>query len=355
MNPDKINPDNLFRNLSKSNKIAVWGWWQGRNLGDLWILETIKKKFPGIIPITTEEEDFSKYDFIIIGGGGLLNGPYLRKPFDSTIPTKYGAFGLGGEFEITDKEKLQKFINTSVFFGVRDKRNLETYKIPDNKKLEMSGDCTFMYQLKRVIPNKIIKNIKLIWRDPFGLLKWDTSKHHAKDGHILNKLFGDHLGPVPHNDNAKCLELYQSILKKYGIVGFDNYNVPKFAINDLYERFKNIDLVVTMRYHGVIAAIQLGIPCIAIDIYPKVRTLMKDAGLERFCIKITEYNKIHNIINDIKTNWDIIRKNMENFTNEQFIIANSFANKIKNKIIYLMNEKQKKLNKQNITNIENNT
>jgi hypothetical protein len=243
MNTQIINSNSVYDNITKNKKVAVWGWWQGKNLGDMWILESIKRKFPGIIPITTEEEDFTKYDFLIVGGGGLLNGPKLRAPFDSKLPIKYGAFGLGGEFHIKDKETLKKFINLSVFFGIRDTRNLETYAVVNNRRMEISGDCTFMYPLKRMNPNKGIKMIKLIWRDPHGLLRWDKSKHHKEDGIILNKLFKGHLGDVPFNDNQECLKLYMNILKNRGTVIFDHYRVSNFTTNPMYSRFRSIDLI----------------------------------------------------------------------------------------------------------------
>ena len=327
--------DNTFEKITSNKKIAVWGWWQGRNLGDMWILEAIKQKFPGIIPITTDIEDYKDYDFLIIGGGGLLNGPKLRAPFDKDLGVKYGSFGLGGEFPIVD-DYLTTFINNSHFFGVRDKRNIETYGgNAITKKLELATDCTFLYPLNRrmVRPNKNITNIKLIWRDPYGLLKWHMSKHHPDDGQILNELFGNYLGKIPHNDNAKCLELYKKILGQYGQIIFDDYRVINFKISDLYTRFKGIDLIVTMRYHGVMAAIQLGIPCIALDIYPKVRTLMEECGLEKYCIKLSDYNKIGGLITDIKQNWDNITGQMMRFTMQQSRIANRFAEKIKSIII----------------------
>lgn len=320
--------------VMKNKNVAVWGWWQGRNLGDMWILESIKKRFPNIIPIDTNIEEYTKYDFLIIGGGGLLNGPSLRAPFDKPLGTKYGAFGLGGEFHITDIENLSNLINNSCFFGVRDKYNTETYNINNlNNKLKVSGDCTFLYPLKNLKPNKMIKNIKLIWRDPHGLLKWDKSKHHQEDGVILNSLFAKYMCNIPHNDNPKCLELYTNILKKYGNVLYDNYSVTNFKINDINTKFTNIDLVVTMRYHGVIAAIQLGIPCIALDIYPKVRTVMTDAGLSKYCIKLKEYQSIHGLIQDIKTNWDDIISKMNVYKKNQTKIVNDFANIIESIII----------------------
>lgn len=330
-----------FEDITSKKKVAVWGWWQGKNLGDMWILECIKKKFPGIIPITTDVENFSEYDFLVIGGGGLLNGPKLRHPFnkhpfDAPQPNgfKYGSFGLGGEFEIKDKEVLRKFINLSVFFGVRDERNLMTYDIEGNRRLELSGDCTFLFPLTRMHkPSLDIKNIKLIWRDPYGLMR-----RRGPDGEILNSLFANHLGPIPDNDNMRCLERYKSILSKHGRVLFDDYRTENFKFDEIYDKFRTTDLIVSMRYHGVVAAIQLGIPCIGLDIYPKVRTVMKESGLERYCIKLSEYSKIDGLIKDIRANRRRILQKMEEYTRKYQKVTNDFANKAKRKMIYLMRD-----------------
>jgi hypothetical protein len=324
-----------FHNISRKFKIAVWGWTQGQNLGDDWISQSIQRRFPGIIPITTEIEDFSIYNFVIIGGGGLLNGPKLRSPFNKPLSVQYGSFGLGGEFEITEKDELKKLINLSKFFGVRDTRNLSTFNIEGNRRLEISGDCTFLYPLTRMTPNKKIIKIKIIWRDPYGLQKWHTSKHHTDDGEQLNTMFKEYIGPIPLDDNEKALGIYKDILRNYGTVIFDNYRVTQFKIDDLYDRFMQIDLVVTMRYHGVVAAIQLGIPCIAIDIYPKVKTIMTEAGLDKYCIKVGEFQKISGLIQNIKIDWDNIRLKMSEYTKKQTIITNRFANKAEQKMIYL--------------------
>lgn len=335
-----------FATLTKNKKIVVWGWWQGKNLGDMWILECIKKRFPGITPITTEIDNFDEYDFIIIGGGGLLNGPKLREPFNKKISIKYGAFGLGGEFEIKEKNELKKFINFSTFFGVRDNRNMNTYKIENNRRMEISGDCTFLYPLSKLNPQPKISKIKLIWRDPYGLMKWNRSKHHKDDGEELNNLFKNHIGNIPFDDNNKCLEFYMNILKEHGTVIFDNYRVFNFKIEDIYNKFKGVDLIVSMRYHGIVAAIQLGIPCIGLDIYPKVRTLMNECGLERYCIKLGQFDRIDSLIADIKLDWNRIRQKMDNYTKNQFLLTNKFANKIEKKMIYLMklDNKKNKLN-----------
>ena len=101
---------------TKNKKIVCFMWTNSTNLGDLWLYECMKTKFPGIVSTTTEETDFSKYDFVILGPGGLLNGPMLRAPFDKPMGTKYGSISLGGEFEITDAWKYQEIVLSYILY-----------------------------------------------------------------------------------------------------------------------------------------------------------------------------------------------------------------------------------------------
>lgn len=227
-------------------KVAIWGYCNGKNLGDLWILENMKKRFPFIIPIFINSTNFENYDFLIIGGGGLLNGPLLRKPFDDNIKCKYGTIGLSGEFPILEYNKLSKFINNSLFFGIRD--NVDIFKGDLlNKKIEDSADCTFLYPLKTLpLINYKIRNIKLIWRDPYNLMKWDKIMHHKDDGFVLNACFSDYLGEIPFNNNIKCQQYYKEILSKYGEVKLDDYVVNSVSLDTLSSRFDNIDIIVSI-------------------------------------------------------------------------------------------------------------
>lgn len=330
--------------VDKRFKIALWGWWQGKNLGDLWIMESMKKRFSGVIPINTSKTQFNEYDFVIIGGGGLLNGPHLKHPFNKKLETNYGTFGIGGEFEIEQKDLLKKFINKSKFFGVRDRYNLNTYNINQESKLEISGDCTFLYPLKRNqrTNNYKINNIKLIWRDPYKLLRWNTIPGYGENGEKLNTMFKNHIGPL-NGTNEEIFNNYKKLLKNKGNVNIDVYSITKYTENIMLKRYKNIDLVVSMRYHGIVASIQLGIPCIALDIYPKVRTLMQDAGLEDYCIKLNEVKKMPDLIKKIEKNYSSIYNKMKKYTDEKQLLVNKFADVVEYKLKYLSRMKIKNL------------
>lgn len=337
-----IKNDNNDKN--NKNKIAIWGWWQGYNLGDLWIKESILKEFPEAEPINTNNLNFEQYKYLLIGGGGLLNGPKLCYPFNE-IKTRYGTIGLGGEFEIEEKKELREFIEKSEFFGVRDNNNKKNFD-ENNEKIEISGDCSFLYPLRRIKQPKEIKNIKLIWRNPYGLLKWDCSNIYKNEGKKMNKMFEEHIGYIPNKNNEKCKLLYTKLLSKHGQVEQENYICRKFNFEMMYEMFENTNLVVSMRYHGIVAAIQLGIPCIAIDIYPKVRTLMKECNLEKYCIKINEYNKLEELIYDINKNKKDIIKKMYVYRIIKEKTIKNFCDKIK-KIMINDNNKKIKINDNN--------
>ena len=50
------------------------------------------------------------------------------------------------------------------------------------------------------------------------------------------------------------------------------------------------DCVLSMRLHGLICAMAMGVPMLALSYDPKVEAFMEQAGLERFCYKYDEFN-----------------------------------------------------------------
>ena len=322
--------------MSNNNKnVGFWGYWYGKNFGDIWIKNSIDKKFSSefnlnFIMVTqndiNEMKNKYKLDYFVIGGGGLINGPLLRDPFNKKIPIKYSTIGLGGEIDILEKNKLSKFINNSDLFGVRDSYNLLNY----SNNAQISGDCTFLYPLKvKEDINLDRMNIKIVWRDPHSLLKWDKSKFHMHDGLVLNDIFLDYI--LGNSDTLLSNEIYlnklNNLLKPFN-TNFNDLQIKEVNDEFIYEEFKDIDLVIGMRYHSIVASIQLGIPVIAISIYQKVETLMNDCELSDFCIKINELDKIPTIIKNIKVNYKNIRDKMLKYTKNNEKIINDYSEKL---------------------------
>lgn len=264
-------------------RLAVWGWWQGRNLGDNWIKRTVAELFPEAEFIDTRVTDFSAYDFVICGGGGLFIYDTIRPWVNYTQKTPYGMLGLGAEFpHITDQ--AYKLSKNAKFFYVRDQYSLDCMKIED---IERSYDITFASPLDFTDNGSLnMDKLFLVWRDGQDLIR--------------NEQFRKYIGYENNKD-----EFNEMVAGEFEEIITDDFQT---CGNDIENRIGNCGFVISGRYHGIIAAIQKGLPCIAIDICPKIRALMKDCGLEEYCIKINEIKKLKSLISRAKTECGIIRK-----------------------------------------------
>ena len=271
----------LGKNMKKT--LAVWGWWQGRNLGDNWIKSTIAGLFPEAVFIDTTVADFSAYDFVICGGGGLFIYDVLRQWYQYSQATPYGMLGLGAEFpHVTDE--AYKLSRNAKFYYVRDQYSLDCMKIDD---IERSYDITFSSPLHVVDGSSLnMDNLFFVWRDGQDLL-W-------------NEQFRKYICY-----ENKSEEYNQIIAGEFKEITADDFQT---CGDDIENRIGNCGFVISGRFHGIVAAIQKGLPCIAVDICPKIRALMKDCGLEEYCIKINETDKLKGLIQKAKRESELIRQ-----------------------------------------------
>ncbi|MPM02567.1 hypothetical protein SDC9_48816 [bioreactor metagenome] len=264
-------------------RLAVWGWWQGRNLGDNWIKRIIAGLFPEAEFVDTRVTDFSAYDFVICGGGGLFIYDAIRPWIDYAQATPYGMLSLGAEFPHKTNQAY-KLSRNAQFFYIRDQYSLDCMKIND---LERSYDITFASPLSFVDSGSLDgSKLFFVWRDGRDLL-WN----------------GQFQKYICYED--KVDEYNRIIAEEFTEITADDFQTRG---NDIENRIDNCGFVISGRYHGIIAAIQKGLPCIAIDICPKIRVLMKECGLEEFCIKINETDKLKGLIGKARSESETIRK-----------------------------------------------
>jgi hypothetical protein len=269
-------------------KIGIWGWWQGNNLGDNWILLSMKKMFGNdSLSIDTSHKDFSVFDFIICGGGGLfVNG--VPDPWNGKINVRHGFLGIGTEFGASS-DSISRIVSSSDFFYVRDEMTLNKFGLSDRSMI--SYDVTFCDPL---INKESGKNIIFIWRS------CDLDKVlYCKD--IWKEYIGTY---VSANEWRKELAKKGSIIEH----SFDTH------INNVYDIIKNPYIIVSQRYHGIVAAIQMGVPCIGLDICPKIRALMNECGIGEYCIKIGEIEKFNLLYEKALDNRFIIKEKMAEYT-----------------------------------------
>tara|TARA_Y100000034_G_scaffold69476_2_gene83894 strand:+ start:729 stop:1637 length:909 start_codon:yes stop_codon:yes gene_type:complete len=289
----------------KNKRIGVWGWWQGRNLGDNWILLSMKKAFgEDIIPIDTSVRNFitpNRFDFVICGGGGLFVSD-VHKPWNcKNISVPYGIFGMGTEFG-ADLSEIDYLNTNSRFFYVRDRMTCEKFNL--NKEINLSADVTFIDPI-RISENDKGNDILFIWRK--------NNLHKL----LRKKIWVDYIGK--YNTREEWLDVVSSFGRNIREHSFDTES------NEIESFMSNIGCVISQRYHGVVAAIQTGTPCIAIDICPKINSIMKDCGLSEYCIKIGDISKLSLLYKKCMNSREDIRGKMENFTevNRKLVISTS--------------------------------
>ncbi len=266
------------------DRLIIWGWWQGKNLGDQWIKSCMQRLFPNAVFVYTTEKRINKAGFIICGGGGLWHDD-IHKVFKQKIKKPFGVIGLGAEFEFPDK-KANKLKDKAKFFYVRDQYSLSCMHIND---VQPSVDITFSYPLKWMEQNELnTNNLFFVWRDGKIFKEYNLEKF-INYGHYKNNL----------NDFEKIISA------NFNKIIYDDFQV--YADN-IEKRIENCGFVISGRYHGIIAAIHKGIPCIAIDICPKIRALMNDCGLNEYCIKMDEADKLDSLIKKAKENTEKIRQ-----------------------------------------------
>ena len=84
------------------------------------------------------------------------------------------------------------------------------------------------------------------------------------------------------------------------------------GVQELLSQMSSMDYIVTCRFHGVVFAHLLNKPVLAISHHPKVSTLMKDLGLERYCVDIREcgVDQLEDSFLSLVANGDEIRSRM---------------------------------------------
>jgi hypothetical protein len=259
-----------FSRKKYKNQLAVWGWWQGNNLGDNWIKKSMSEHFKNAVFIDTNTNCFQDFGFVICGGGGLFIRDVIHQ-WKKDINVPFGVIGLGAEFEHPDTKAID-LLKQSKFFYVRDRHSLLCMHLPISS---LSYDVTFLSPLPSLAKSND-NSALFIWRDPDELLKYED----------FRKYIGD----------VRKKQAWLNRLKPY----FKNIYESTFHTNkcNIEEITNNISFIVSARYHGIVAAIQRGIPCIGIDLCPKIRSIMKDCGIEEFCLKLNDTDKIESLIND---------------------------------------------------------
>jgi len=314
--------------IKKKRKVGLAGWWGGKNEGDLYILRILKKIFNkefrlSIINIPFQGDPhtiayLNKLDFLIIGGGGLFT-LYFPSPFDTynewgeSLKTPFGFLGVGVQ-EINEKMTgiLANILNKSVFFSVRD---TGSYNIVRNisDKVDKISDLTFLY------PRKIKTSIK-DHKIGVNLRIWDFDANRTYD----NDRWCRAINGLKYEKVKIPLSFLKNIDDRAAMKNIVAHNSRIFNI----ELYNQIEIMLGMRLHSLIFAVQNRIPCIGISYTPKIERFFDDMNLKEFCLGVDEYDKLYDLVEKTNNNKERIKTALDKYNNNANQVVSKYIDKV---------------------------
>lgn len=311
--------------MKSSKKIGIAGWWGGQNIGDEYIKYSLKKVLENDFKVDFIEVPFdptlwnlwkiNNLDFLIIGGGGLFTKmpPHPFDMFDKwghRLKIPFGFLGVGiQEMRHEYKSIIGGLVERSAFFVVRDTGSFNILNsFISSPKIIKAPDLTFLYPYQtqsNVAKDKIGVNLRV----------WNFDKERTYDNYkwcqAINRLEGIKK-TVP-------LSFMENLDDREALVGIQGIKKSDFNIK-LYE---DINIMIGMRLHSLIFAVQNSIPAIGIAYTPKVERFFSELDLNEFCLNVSEFPRLNETFQEVSVKHKEISKKLQQYTFDSNIaIAN---------------------------------
>lgn len=317
--------------MSKSSlRIGAIGWWSYDNQGDLRMLATLTQ---GLAPHQVVPVDIgfpfhhdsiyrlNQLDFVLLGGGTLIPG-IPAAPFDTfeewadQLNCPLGVVGLGVDaIQEHSWPAVNALLERARFFYVRDRASKAF--LHNHPKVQIAPDLTFAYPLRT---------------EP---VKEQLPGSTPKCGVHLRKSPG--LDPRPWLDAISRLPVE---VRGIPLSSFDFWSEvpllrqldPRTPDRSDLALYQQIDLMIATAFHGVLFAVQAGVPIIAINYSPKVRHFMAENGLDRYLLSPNEYDRLPRLVDEVLTSHLEIRKQLQLTTERLHLEARQNVKEVKDQI-----------------------
>lgn len=328
-------------------KIAVFGWYGHDNAGDeriKYCLSSFLNDLGGIDSIdfydlhnnaiNGKTNKFDHYDLVIIGGGGLILSRHNYHDFIMGINTKMVTLGISVETDLNGNPKkfTEALLQKSDAFLVRDRSSHKKLQpLKDSHKVRVTSDLTFLVPFTPTLnTNRYQLGVNLLPKPKY--IKYSTVSNK-----FLNSLLGhlERFGLTNLLQTVSFSELINALKVKFPCVPIPMYCAPqqgiiptyrKNDVNFLKEYFDNVAdtfsvqlldkcfVLLSMRLHGSIFAVQKNIPVVSFQYLPKNMSFMKEVGLENFVIDSPNPKDLLLLLNKITKNDKMIRDQMASYT-----------------------------------------
>ena len=315
-------------------KIAVLGWYGHDNAGDERIKFCLTHFLMSLGGITNVDffdlhdhaikgktNQFDHYDLVIIGGGGLILSHHNYHDFILGIKTKIITAGISVETELRGNPK--KFaialLEKSNAVLVRDQGSYEKLNgIDINGKVQLSSDLTFLSPYEVVNTNE---------ESTIGVNLMAKTNHSRLM--LKSLLFASRFINGFSPKTIDFSPLIENIEKLGNIMPIPLYCVkqesglPEHQMNDVHclrKYFREVpsffnhadidksQILLSMRLHGLIFAVQKGIPILTFSSYPKQINFMKELGIENCLIHLNHLENTRNVMQYIVKNTSLIKE-----------------------------------------------
>ena len=290
-------------------KIGVMGYYGFGNAGDEIILDTLRRflsphrvlAFQTAFPPTEEAiERLNAFDFLILGGVGLLYGK-PPSPFDTfdqwmhNLKTPIGILGLGIEIlEPPYVPTIQKLVDSAKFFVVRD---AESKRLIGHPRVQVAPDLTF-FRPQRVTDNQ--KSIKESIVCGVNL---------RPSGRRISEWVGA-VSDLPCSKRTVPFSVHPAFDDRVPLSTVDLACPDQFSIR----AYEYLDIMIGTAFHSIVFAIQNGVPAVAINYHPKVRRLMEEIGLGAYVLERYEWDQLRGRYDRALMNRNRIREKMLDHT-----------------------------------------
>jgi polysaccharide pyruvyl transferase WcaK-like protein len=267
-------------------KIAVLiGNYKSNNAGDDFYKYLLSERYKDIKFYHSSDCDILKSDFVIFGGGGLLNPDntgrinILEKADAIGLPIIGISLGSVGSTKKVDPTQSHQIISKFKFVTVRDEYSYKTLR-KINKNTTNTGDLVWCYNPSIIKKRNEFFNI--------GIMLRHCTKF--KDTDLINKTIlylrkcESYLLSINRKMNLIFFNTYgeklsSRTLEKEIIRHFNNFeHVVHHKTDDMIEHLDNYnrcDFVFAMPYHGVLLSILYDVPCTGFIYESKLEDLDK--------------------------------------------------------------------------------
>ncbi|PKK89730.1 MAG: hypothetical protein CVV64_13070 [Candidatus Wallbacteria bacterium HGW-Wallbacteria-1] len=337
-------------------RIAVIGWYNNQNFGDDRILESLKGYLSAdqLIPFSSISEAMNNLnavnacDCVLFGGGGLiLRGMNQYVPLLQGLYRPLGCIGLGVEIarHPDSNQFLDLLIEKSLFIHVRDYGSAAN--LLNHRKIVIGHDLTFLtpYEVIGSSQSDICGINLRPWRFWAGEHNGAFDRFMSRLAHLRGLRF---IYPFPQWRPHLVADILKSEFRQILPLPFytpencrnDIHELRRYGFsesqNDMIDDFRKCGIIVGMRFHAVVFAIQMGIPFVSLSYQPKNEELCKRLGLPDLSVDIYSRSAFRKALQYSLENRDSIRERLLKYRSEaQADLTNSIPklmNELRNEL-----------------------